>query len=211
MPARVPTPERRDGDTDKSFAALADYARMGAGRSLRALHESYQARGQKGDGPGTDAPPTKRWATLSGWAHSNDWQARVQDYDEARRAIADEEAEREMLEGLALPSHRVRALKLLAAALLADDADAASAKDAEEGAGGGRSPLAGLDLTLGSPQRLAQLRGLLDDLAKETGGRTKTVDLKSDGKAISGVVFSAPGNGQTIASDRENTEGHADE
>ena len=31
---------------------------------------------------------------------------------------------------------------------------------------------------------IAQFRGILDDIAKETGGREKNIDIKSDGEKI---------------------------
>ena len=174
MAARVPTPERRETESAKAYGAFADYCRMGVGRTLAALHQAYT----EGSPEMVARAVSLRW--LKEWSRKHAWQDRVQDYDERMRAVADEAAEREMLEGLALPAHRVRALKRLAAALLDDEAEG----DAEDGGGNGRSPLAGLDLTLGSPQRLAQLRGLLDDLAKETGGRKQNLDLTTKGESL---------------------------
>lgn len=155
MPARVPTPTRRDGDTQKAYAALCDYARMGPGRSIEKLQHGYS------ETTGSE-PPTRSLRWLYEWSRLNDWQARVAEYDAAMQAVADEEAEREMLTGLALPRERVRTLKMLAGHLLSENAE-----KGEEGGDG----IAWLTVTLASPQRLAQLRGLLDDLARETGGR----------------------------------------
>lgn len=165
---RIPTPERRESDTDKAYRALCDYARMGPGRSLDKLHKTYTA-----PSPATE-PPTRSFRWLKEWSRMNDWQERVRAYDAAFQAVADEEAEREMLEGLALPRERVRTLKKLAGMLLTED-------EKEGGEGDG---IAWLTLTLADPRRLAQLRGLLDDLAKETGGRKQNLDVTSKGERI---------------------------
>ena len=52
--------------------------------------------------------------------------------------------------------------------------------DAESGAGS----LPWLTLTLADTKRLAQVRGLLDDLAKETGGRKQNLDVTSKGERL---------------------------
>ena len=140
---RIPSPKKRDGETLKAHAALCDYARMGPKRSLRTLTQTY-------NDPGTASPPTKHLSTVAKWSERYDWQDRVTEYDAAVQRAADEEAEREMLEGLALPRERVRLLKRLAATLTDEELYEMAVKD---------------------NRLLAQLRGLLDDLAKETGGR----------------------------------------
>lgn len=69
----VPTPDRRASDTPRSYAALCDYAAMGAGRSLEKLAERYRSV--------TGTVPTQRRTTLADWSRSGDWQARVAAYD----------------------------------------------------------------------------------------------------------------------------------
>lgn len=138
----VPTPERREGETDKAHRALCDYARMGAGRSVRKLHQTYIEAG-------SESAPTVHLSTLLNWSTKYDWQERVRGYEDALKEAADAEAEREMLTGLALPRERVRLLKRIALTLSEDHYDTVAADN----------------------RLLAQLRGLLDDLAKETGGR----------------------------------------
>jgi hypothetical protein len=82
-------PPRIDADTDRSYAALLDYARMGAGRSLRGLVGDY--RKQSVDEQCTEKPPTTRFPTIARWSTEHDWQARVAEYDQ-RQAVADETA-----------------------------------------------------------------------------------------------------------------------
>jgi hypothetical protein len=75
-------PPRQDGETDKSYAALVDYCRLGAGRSLRRLKDLYRSyTGQK--------PPTRHIGTLKTWSTTHGWQARVSEYDR-RAQMADE-------------------------------------------------------------------------------------------------------------------------
>lgn len=80
----MPIPERRANDTPKSYAALCDYAAMGAGRSLSILAEKYRGR--------TDLVPTRQESRLGYWSAKYDWAARVQAYDNA--ILADEEQAR---------------------------------------------------------------------------------------------------------------------
>lgn len=76
--------ERITTDTSRSYAALCDYAAMGPGRSLEKLCERYRSD--------TSTVPTKRLTTLKDWSREDDWQNRVQVYDQALRA--DEDAAR---------------------------------------------------------------------------------------------------------------------
>jgi hypothetical protein len=111
----MPPPERRASDTPRSYAALCDYAAMGAGRSLSLLAKAYRDR--------TDVVPTKQESRLGYWSAKDDWQARVATYDAAILAEAEaqrgairarrraELEDRDWSEGLAL---RDRVLELLA-------------------------------------------------------------------------------------------------
>lgn len=75
-------PPRIDADTDKSYAALVDYCRMGAGRSLHRLRDMYKSyTGQN--------PPTKHISTIKKWSAEHGWQARTTEYDR-RAQMADE-------------------------------------------------------------------------------------------------------------------------
>lgn len=84
----MPPPERRPADTPRSYAALCDYAALGAGRSLEKLVQVYTSSG-------TGKPPTRHRATLGVWSSAHDWQVRVAAYDQAIQA--DEEAARQAI------------------------------------------------------------------------------------------------------------------
>ena len=60
-------------ETNKAYAAFLDYINMGAGRSLRKLHEEYlrQTVGK---------PPTKTIFTLEEWSSAHKWQDRLTQY-----------------------------------------------------------------------------------------------------------------------------------
>lgn len=146
---RVPTPDRRDRETAKAHAAFADYCRMGVGRTLASLHRAYT----EGSPEMKARAVSLRW--LKEWSRKHEWQARVQDYDARMQAAADEEAEREMLEGLALPRERVRFIKNILEGMTPDEVRAA---------------------LKASPATAAQIRGFLADLAAETGGRVQRTE-----------------------------------
>lgn len=68
---------RVKGETTKANSALRDYALMGAGRSLRKLHERYQSVSESS----SEEPPTQRLPTILNWSTRWDWQARIAEWD----------------------------------------------------------------------------------------------------------------------------------
>ena len=152
--------EKYKGETSKAIQACNDYLRMGPGRSLRVLAASYNDMPQ-------NATPTRSFDTLGTWSGRYSWQARAEEYDTALEARKTAEAEAVMSEGLALPHERVRMLKEMA---------------------GDLQPLQirvgikrGEEIKIIDPAVVAQLRGTLDDLAKETGGRVSKIESKIEG------------------------------
>lgn len=154
----IPIP-RVQGETDKAYLALCDYCAQGPTRSLRALSDSYKS-GRKRGGSGAAAGDL---STLEAWSSLYGWQARANTYDVALREKARAEIEEEAVTGLALPGERVRLLKRIAARLTDEEGGEESA----------------LSVTLRTPPMIAQLRGVLDDLAKETGGRVTKQEVKT--------------------------------
>lgn len=183
--------EPLSGETKRALLACNDYLRMGPGRSLAKLLNHYQA--------GSETPPSKRLNTLKGWSAAFDWQARAVSYDTAieRRKTEQVEARRRfaMEHGFALDYERVITLRKLAAFLLGQiyqtDEDGhffniwlADVKQVGTGGFAER-----VDIERFNAAIFTELRGLLDDLAKETGGRKvkaslETPDLKSLPEAI---------------------------
>jgi len=72
--------ERRDTDTDKSWAAFCVYRDMGAGRSLRELQERVYGRKE-------GAPKAQGNGHITRWSSEHDWVARCRAYDEHLDAL----------------------------------------------------------------------------------------------------------------------------
>ncbi len=171
--------ERQERENNKAVVACNDYLRMGPGRSLAKLLHRYQAA--------AEAAPTKRLSTLKAWSTTFGWQVRAAAYDAEIERQKNEYVQQIMKSGLALAHERVSQLKRLAESLLlelceVDDAgqvvgfkqDSLWLPDAKwlgKGEFGER-----FDLVHFNSPGLDQLRGFLDDLARETGGRRQKRD-----------------------------------
>lgn len=71
---------RLAGETARAYAAFLDYVRLGDGRSLRRLYESYlhgEKRPQTAHKAPTEKPPTLRFETLADWSVRYRWQERL--------------------------------------------------------------------------------------------------------------------------------------
>ena len=60
-----------DGEGNKSYTAVCDYWRLGAGRSIAQLERQYKEQ---------ENPPTKNYSTLHKWAQKFCWEKRIADY-----------------------------------------------------------------------------------------------------------------------------------
>lgn len=156
-------------ETSRAKQAWADYVTLGPGRSLEKLAALYQS-----------SPKPTPLRTLKGWSSAFGWQARLIEIAN-REAIAAEEREaayrRSILEdGYALAHERVKALKDLGQKLHAE-----LTKDGKlwvtdvKGIGGGDS-WERVDVERFNAAEVDQYRGILDDIAKETGGRKQSVE-----------------------------------
>ncbi len=76
-------PSRIEGETAKAYRAFVDYCEMGAGRTIRGLHQLCIE----------DASRRHRLRTLLGWSSQWHWQDRVAEYE--RRAAEQREQERQ--------------------------------------------------------------------------------------------------------------------
>jgi len=88
-----------------------------------------------------------------------------------------------LIEGYALKEHRVYKLSLLAALIERDLLGGMLWIDDVKGVGSG-SIAEIVDFEEFNSAEVAAYRGVLDDIAKETGGRIKEVDIKSGGEKI---------------------------
>lgn len=211
--------EKVKGESKKAVIACNDYLRLGIGRSLEKLHQSYTKAAPV-------AVPTKHLRVLKGWSSAYGWVERADHYDaalEAEKQAAEKERQRAIAErrktimedGAALDFERVAKLKRLADFLegqiyyeppngdeaarligvldeMGDDdslTDIARlvmskldpndpkakypnvwARDVKALAGGRT-----VDVVRFNPAILSEFRAVIDDIAKETGGRRQRV------------------------------------
>lgn len=197
--------ERQAKETNKAVIACNDYLRMGPGRSLAKLFDKYrvQVEGESG----AELPPTKRLPTLEDWSTKFGWQARAAEYDAQQDARRTAEREREFADGLALDFERVRKLKRLADflekqiyELIEERASALVMNDAGElerqavtderygrvwlkdvkGIGQGEN-FERVEIVRFNQAILSEFRAVLDDIAKETGGRVQKQEHSGPG------------------------------
>lgn len=152
LPKAIDIP-RRDCDTDASYLALCEYAAMGPSRTLIDM--------AKGPDAGQSVTKKRGYKTLRNWSSAHGWTDRAHAYDVAVQERQRAKLEEEMVTGLAAPAERVKALKKLF-------------EDVTDLHGTGNQ----LAVRTNANGLLAQVRGLLDDLAKETGGRIKRSDVR---------------------------------
>lgn len=130
-----------------------------------------------------ELPPTRSMGTLKGWSSRYSWQERAEEYDIELERQKNERRQEVMASGLALDFERTDELKTLAHFLID--------QIYETGEGGvyhnvwlpdvkqiGSGPNAKrIDIERFNAAIIDQLRGALDDLAKETGGRKRGVEV----------------------------------
>ncbi|MGH2351924.1 MAG: hypothetical protein ACRDI2_12915 [Chloroflexota bacterium] len=160
-------------ETARAKQAWADYLAMGPDRSLEKLAERYQNH--------TKTSPMVALRQLKEWSRRYGWQARLEEIAE-REAWAAEEAESAyrrsiMAEGFGLAHERVKALKVLASALLEELLDGGRLWVTDTKGVGGGEHFREVEVLRFNDAEVQQFRGLLDDLAKETGGRPRQVKI----------------------------------
>jgi hypothetical protein len=162
-------------ESPRAQQAWADYLALGELRSLAALVAEYQSR--------TTAVPTRQLSRLKFWSTTFDWQGRLATItaDAVAAAEAQEAAYRHevLTTGYAQSHERIATLNELASILheelttkgprnrrwVRDVKQVGSGEDAER-----------VDIERFNGAEVAQLRGLLDDIAKELGERKEHVE-----------------------------------
>jgi hypothetical protein len=189
-------------ETSRARQAWADYLALGEGRSLEKLAADYVSRSGSGPDPDREtgpAPPTRFLSTLKEWSARFGWQERLRAIADA--AAADAQAaiaarRREVLEdGLGLDYERVTVLKRVAERLRTEIEEEGRlwVQDAKS-IGSGESAER-VDIERFNAAEVEQLRGLLDDIAKEKGERVKRLEHSGrDGApiAIREIVIEMP-------------------
>lgn len=168
--------QRQKGESDQAVIACNDWLRLGAGRTLGTLLERYSDTLQN--------PPTISLHTIKDWSKTYDWQVRASAFDAIWEQRKTQEREAVLNYGLALDYERLRKLYRLAALLeaqiyerglegalhniwLPDVKSIGSGEFAER-----------VDIERFNAPLLEQYRKVLDDIAQETGGRTKQVKIE---------------------------------
>lgn len=141
-------------ETNKARQAFEDYYQLGPGRSLSKLHRLYMESATN--------PATKSYRWLAEWSRQHNWQDRVRERDdEIAKAQMNEIIQTATQTGYAVFQKRIHDLGRIAERLF---------KLLEVG------PL--------EPSSIREFRGLLGDIAAETGGRetrhSLTLSWRSD-------------------------------
>lgn len=160
-------------ETPRAAQAWADYLALGPDRSLAKLHAQYEARQKHGE----STAPTTTLRQLEKWSAAFDWQGRLKAIANHAAAAAEERQRAYiaaiMETGFGLPHERVAALKTLAGALVDElTRPAKNRRWVSEPKLFGHGESAQLiRVKRFNRAEVESLRGLLDDIAKETGGR----------------------------------------
>lgn len=162
-------------ESPPALQAFNDYEAMGAERSLEKLAVAYQNS--------TEPTPTRHLRTLKQWSTNFMWQARLAGLlakeREEREARIREERRKVFDEGLALDFQRVRLLQSLAtkqARLASKLLDRLEVDEHD-------NPY----LTRRYDSVMTSLANSLKDLAAETGGRVKHIEL-DDRRLVDGLA-----------------------
>lgn len=168
--------ERNVRETQRALIACNDYLRLGPGRSLEKLYQSYTKTNPD------FRPPSCNLQVLKGWSAKNGWVERAALYDAQIEAEKDARRRQIMESGLAVDYERVLVLKALVEDLLAQYYEALPNGQRSKvwlrdvkGLGGGES-FQMVDIERFNAPLIEQLRGGLADLAQETGGRQPKKD-----------------------------------
>lgn len=182
---------RQAGETVKAVQACNDFLRLGPGRTLSGLAIKYREM--------PECTATKSLNTLQAWSKRYDWAERAGEYDQRLEDAKNARAKEIMESGLALDYERVLELKRLAEFLkeqifteapVVEVVTKDSKNENDEAPvqvmigktnpyvwlrdvkrmGTGKDAVT-VELIRFNSAILDQFRGVLDDLAKETGGR----------------------------------------
>jgi hypothetical protein len=177
--------KREDGESVRAVEACNDWLRMGRGRSLRKLKRHYSQADSKPSetlqNTPESSPPTDSYDTLRDWSQKFHWPDRSVLYDFEWEKKRTEIAHAEMNTGIALPYIRLREIKEIYSILKSEMMEVGQNAAGDEVlhnlwtpdvkmVGSGESAER-IDLEKYNSAIIDDLRGLLADAAKETGGR----------------------------------------
>lgn len=187
--------QRQSNESDVAVTACNDWLRMGSGRSLAGLIDNYRQsltfqRGFK--------PPTTSYGTVRMWSSDFGWSGRASEFDAGWEERKNAERDAILNFGLAQDFERLRELYTLAAFLkgqiyergkkgvyhnvwLPDVKQIGSGKDAVK-----------YDIERFNDALIEQFRQVMNDIAKEVGGRVQKQDITSAGEKVALAVVKMP-------------------
>jgi len=164
----------QSGESREAILACNDWLRLGPGRSLPALAAKYTKTHRT-------TPPTRSLDTLKEWSARWGWAERAEAYDAADEARKNARRQQALDEGLALDYERVGELKRLARLLRAQIYERGLnhagdkvyhnlwVEDVKQIGSGETARPVYVERFNGA--LISEFRGVLKDLAEETGGR----------------------------------------
>lgn len=180
--------QRQKSESDKAAIACNEWLRMGPGRSLSDLLERLTDTNRI-------VPITGSIGTLKHWSTDYGWMERASAYDATWEARKTAEREAVLGYGLAHDYERVRRLYRLAAMLEAQIYERGIYGDLHnlwvpdvKSIGTGEFAER-VDIERFNSALLEQYRKVLEDIAKETGGRVAKTDITSGGKEIPVLII----------------------
>lgn len=175
--------QRQANESDKAVQACNDWLRLGPGRTITGLYEEYEFFQE-------NLSPTKSLSTLYTWANEYDWKGRAAIYDVDFEERKNKERDAILKSGLALEYNRLKKLIRLARLLEAQiyeqspDGTFPNLWVADVKSVGYKDDAEIVDLVRFNPALLEQYRKVLEDIAKETGGRVNRTDVTSGNQPL---------------------------
>ena len=167
--------QRQSKESDKAVIACNDWLRMGSGRTLTGVLEKYELLR-------TSTSPTQSFHTLDKWSRDFDWKTRATAFDATWEARKNAEREAVLGFGLAHQYERVRKLYKLADFLETQIFERGAAGEFYnvwmpdvKSIGGGKFAER-VDIERFNAPIFEQYRKVLDDIAKEVGGRVQKTE-----------------------------------
>jgi hypothetical protein len=180
--------QRQKSESDAAIVACNDWLRMGAGRNLRELIDSYSQKITRNRG---FKPPSLSYGTIRQWASSFNWSERATEYDANFEAIRNEERAKVFASELVSDFGRIRKLLELADFLEGQlyeqdpDGNFHNVWNPDVKSVGSGDNAERVDIERFNPAIISEYRATMKDIAEEVGGRTKKLEhTGADGGAI---------------------------
>lgn len=196
--------EPHEDEQAHHIVACNDYLRLGRGRSLSKLRKHYQKildDAHRLQLPAPNVPTTdKSGNVIAGWSSKFGWVKRAHAYDMMQEEKKNMQAEQILNSGFALPHQRVALLDELTRKVLSE-LDKRGMYGVRKKALGLGEDFQIINEEVFRKDEVRELRGLLDDLAQETGGRVSRNNMNATG--LAGILSGATNFNETNVEDAE--------